>query len=936
MNFLPSSSLFLGLSSTASVRRPHREAWESVEGTELDDVCGKLRRPPSPRASTARDVTEPSPVGEMPGSPRDRLDHAEAAEGTQPAAVGCSRDSPPNKSYSSVAKVQGEPISLEGSREEEPRDAACPAPSREAESSPDRNISSSSSAARLPPALANGNGSCGHFAQYETVPSLRRASSSFSASMPTAPYERLLFQRQQQRRLMQQQATLMSLPTISSNGGSSDMLAAVLEEKHQKQEQLQQQAQQQHEHRRQEAMKRETEFAEANHSPTRSAVVAELKGPSLSPTVRLQLLHEVMWSTASTPNSSLGRSERKWWSMDDRNLETFIFSHHRTFFRRLGRGVPPAYRWRAWQAVCAYHREIHLQEGSEMHVYREPSDVGKLRDHLASLPKAVDTGAFMEAFEGGNVCPKLYAALAKHKSSYFNLILIDVPRTFPEIAAVDRDAQGMLFRILNAFANLRVEVGYCQGMNFVAGLLLLVSAFNEFEAFSFFCFIMVQQHLKEFFRERFPLLRKYIRAFDDIATVHLPKLREHFMEEGVLAPVYLHQWFLTLFVTSLPLRSALVVWDFFLAKGLHAVLQLAIALLRVLARFLIRLKFEDIIKFLKSLKCSGGVDDFRIGKMLVKQAAKIQIPSHIMKEISPSNLEAIIREAELEEQEENRSRNAAFIAAAAAVGNLPKATPNPLAFVSGSNSEEKEDDSLCKVAAGSSAPSEAAQRSAPSTPRDYSEEMVLIGFSPRAEEVVSQRQNDRKGGDISAARPWFSRNDSDPIANHEPAEGERSAAAAVTADGNTHTSRSGSHSDEFGEKAAAEALSRKEYYDRAESRWSPEEAAPAEGTSGEATTPEHRDGTGTPDLEEARNNLVNVPLASQEPESDEDGYELLEISNTDRRESHGTLEEGNRVGGADATSCNSSAFAEEYERDVAREREGSFIDTITRLWLAGR
>lgn len=42
-------------------------------------------------------------------------------------------------------------------------------------------------------------------------------------------------------------------------------------------------------------------------------------------------------------------------------------------------------------------------------------------------------------------------------------------------------------------------------------------------------------------------------------------------------------------------------------------------------------RFEEIVKFLKSLKCNGDVDGFRIGKMLVKQAAQIQIPKHILK-----------------------------------------------------------------------------------------------------------------------------------------------------------------------------------------------------------------------------------------------------------------------------------------------------------------
>lgn len=102
--------------------------------------------------------------------------------------------------------------------------------------------------------------------------------------------------------------------------------------------------------------------------------------------------------------------------------------------------------------MCAYHRELRLQASHDtssfLLVYRDPSEAGKLKEHLASLPEGVDTAAFMEAYEGGNVCPKLYAALAKHNSTFFNLILIDVPRTFPELAAVDRDAQGMLFRIL--------------------------------------------------------------------------------------------------------------------------------------------------------------------------------------------------------------------------------------------------------------------------------------------------------------------------------------------------------------------------------------------------------------------------------------------------------------------------------------------------------
>lgn len=48
--------------------------------------------------------------------------------------------------------------------------------------------------------------------------------------------------------------------------------------------------------------------------------------------------------------------------------------------------------------------------------------------------------------------------------------------------------------------------------------------------------------------------------------------------------------FLTLFVTSLPLRSVCVLWDFLLGEGLHGLLELAVALLKVLTRFIIHLR----------------------------------------------------------------------------------------------------------------------------------------------------------------------------------------------------------------------------------------------------------------------------------------------------------------------------------------------------------
>lgn len=194
--------------------------------------------------------------------------------------------------------------------------------------------------------------------------------------------------------------------------------------------------------------------------------------------------------------------------------------------------------------------------------------------------------------------------------------------------------------------------------------------------------------------------------------------------------------------------------------------------------------------------------------------------------------------------------------------------------------------------------------------------MILLRCSQPAEEAVASGDGtDGSEQGASVGRSWFSRINSD--------------------DAGGPSLHNGSPPNHLGQ-TAPQAGRRKEYISNAESRWVPEEASAAEGTSGGATTPDDGDGARTPDIHQARNNLVETRLDSQEPECDEDGYELLEIS--DHRRVPGLRPEGggDRTEGPDTASCTSSAFAEEYEREAVRERESNFIDTITRLWLAGR
>lgn len=268
-------------------------------------------------------------------------------------------------------------------------------------------------------------------------------------------------------------------------------------------------------------------------------------------------------------------------------IRQYMRSNPESFLRRARRGVPEQYRWEVWKACVDY--QIHYKP---------------------------------DTFE------KLHAT----PNQWSGLIAIDVPRTFTDADHTldSKRLQGaelqMLERILNAYANLNTEVGYCQGMNFVVGLLLLVSK-NEEEVFWVFVCLMEFDGLNGFFRDGFPRLGLFVAAFDQVLDNEVPELRRHFIDSNVQPAIYIHQWYLTMFINTLPLQTVLVIWDAIMCDGLPVLVALAVSLLKVLKDVLLKMDFEEIVRFFKTMKT--GEQDFdaaMIGRLLVRHASQIDIP----------------------------------------------------------------------------------------------------------------------------------------------------------------------------------------------------------------------------------------------------------------------------------------------------------------------
>ncbi|RMZ55702.1 hypothetical protein APUTEX25_005743 [Auxenochlorella protothecoides] len=168
----------------------------------------------------------------------------------------------------------------------------------------------------------------------------------------------------------------------------------------------------------------------------------------------------------------------------------------------------------------------------------------------------------------------------------------DIHRTFPEYPLFGAEwGQQALFR-----------VGYCQGMAFVAGLVLFYVP--EEPAFQLFGRLLSSSgpNLRRFYLPGLAGLKLELLRFDRLMQRHMPALRSHLEVHGVIPVLFASQWFLTAFACPFPVSFACRVIDGLLAEnGSEVLLRVGLAIMAECeADLLLRDDFEDLLTFLKA------------------------------------------------------------------------------------------------------------------------------------------------------------------------------------------------------------------------------------------------------------------------------------------------------------------------------------------------
>uniref|UniRef100_A0A3Q2V5M3 TBC1 domain family member 4 n=1 Tax=Haplochromis burtoni TaxID=8153 RepID=A0A3Q2V5M3_HAPBU len=235
-------------------------------------------------------------------------------------------------------------------------------------------------------------------------------------------------------------------------------------------------------------------------------------------------------------------------------------------YRALCQGVPKSRRGEVWLLLSHQHR---------------------LRHRLPPRQLALDTH---------------YHDLLKQLTAQQHAILVDLGRTFPThqyFSAQLGAGQLSLYNLLKAYSLLDTEVGYCQGISFVAGVLLL--HMGEEQAFDMLKFLMYDLGIRRQYRPDMVSLQIQMYQLTRLLHDYHRELYNHFEEHEICPSLYAAPWFLTLFASQFPLGFVSRIFDFVFVEGSEVIFKVALCLLGSHEGEIVECdSFESIVDYLKT------------------------------------------------------------------------------------------------------------------------------------------------------------------------------------------------------------------------------------------------------------------------------------------------------------------------------------------------
>lgn len=192
-----------------------------------------------------------------------------------------------------------------------------------------------------------------------------------------------------------------------------------------------------------------------------------------------------------------------------------------------------------------------------------------------------------------------------NKDPIFDIIELDIIRT--SFSKNQEENQNKLGNILKVTSKELPTVNYCQGMNHIAGSLLVLCDEDEEETFYLFlsllfatdyCGLIVNDLLK---------LNSFFYCFERLLNIMYPEMNSYFKNINVNGGYFLSPWFITLFTNAFNdesgkdnIKIMLKILDLFLLSGWKAIFKIGIGLIKNNAFKIFSLPYEKLIHYLNN------------------------------------------------------------------------------------------------------------------------------------------------------------------------------------------------------------------------------------------------------------------------------------------------------------------------------------------------
>eukprot|EP00923_Selenidium_pygospionis_P001045 GHVN01001581.1.p1 GENE.GHVN01001581.1~~GHVN01001581.1.p1 ORF type:complete len:692 (-),score=54.08 GHVN01001581.1:1258-3333(-) len=237
-----------------------------------------------------------------------------------------------------------------------------------------------------------------------------------------------------------------------------------------------------------------------------------------------------------------------------------------------------------WQVGCKHRGGVSLVGGVQAADYHGVEAVDSSGSSVPQTPKlscdgSDEKGAGTEEesaqLSGQSERPSSSGASEMRSSSPATMQLPHGVRPIPFSSQDCRQVYESLRMVLEAYAVFRPDIGYVQGMAYIAAMLLLYM--DEYSAFVALNNMLLRRSLAAFYSFDLNTLEVFFRTFDALFIDKMPSLFQKLCQDGLKSDIFLVEWMYTLFTRSLPFELVTRIWDNFVIEGEVALFQVSIS-----------------------------------------------------------------------------------------------------------------------------------------------------------------------------------------------------------------------------------------------------------------------------------------------------------------------------------------------------------------------